>query len=266
MRLRRGREKPSDWLRMWGIRTACLKGFLRLLVHTDMVTNREVETRVLVVDDEENISYLLCLALRNQGFEVATATTGTDALNELRQFKPHVVILDVMLPDRDGFDVLKQLRREGVEVPVIFLSARGAVEDRVKGLAMGADDYMVKPFSLEEVVARVEAQLRRIGRDRRRSRFDIEGLVLDDDAHRVWSDGEEIHLSPTEFVLLRYLMAHEGKVMRREQILNHVWQYDFDGQSTIIEPYISNLRRKVEKNGRRIIHTVRGVGYTIRVK
>ncbi len=234
------------------------------MLHTSKVSSGSTETRVLIVDDEENIAYLLSVALRNHGLEVQTATSGAEALQLVRLFNPHLIILDVMLPDRDGLDVLKQLRRESIDVPVIFLSARGSVEDRVNGLALGADDYVVKPFSLEEVLARVDAQLRRVGRDRRRARYEIAGLVLDDPSHRVWVEGVEVHLSPTEFTLLRYLMAHEGKVLRREQILNHVWQYDFNGQSTIIEPFMSGLRKKLEGNGRRLIHTVRGVGYTIR--
>lgn len=241
-----------------------LKFSLRFVLHTSCVSSGSADTRVLVVDDEENISYLLSVALRNHGLDVRTATSGAEALQLVRSFNPHLVILDVMLPDRDGLAVLQQMRRESIDVPVIFLSARGSVEDRVTGLALGADDYVVKPFSLEEVLARVDAQLRRVGREKRRARYEVGGLVLDDPSHRVWVDGEEVHLSPTEFTLLRYLMAHEGKVLRREQILNHVWQYDFDGQSTIIEPFMSGLRKKLERNGQRLIHTVRGVGYTIR--
>ncbi len=241
-----------------------LKFSLRFVLHTSCVSSGGADTRVLVVDDEENISYLLSVALRNHGLDVQTATSGAEALQLVRSFNPHLVILDVMLPDRDGLAVLQQMRRESIDVPVIFLSARGSVEDRVTGLALGADDYVVKPFSLEEVLARVDAQLRRVGREKRRARYEVGGLVLDDPSHRVWVDGEEVHLSPTEFTLLRYLMAHEGKVLRREQILNHVWQYDFDGHSTIIEPFMSGLRKKLERNGQRLIHTVRGVGYTIR--
>lgn len=220
--------------------------------------------RVLVVDDEENISFLVCSALRLDGCEVRTADTGLDAIREVEKFGPDVVVLDVMLPDLDGFEVLRRLRASGCEAPVLFLTARHDTADKVRGLTAGGDDYIVKPFALEELVARVQVALRRRGATASSPRVQVHDLVLDDDAHRVWRSDVEVHLSATEFKLLRCLMTNAGRVVTRGQILDHVWQYDFDGESAIIESFISNLRKKVDPEEPKLIHTVRGVGYTIR--
>ena len=220
--------------------------------------------RVLVVDDEENISFLVGSALKVNGCEVCTADTGRGALTEAARFDPDVVVLDVMLPDLDGFEVLRQLRANGCDAPVLFLTARRDTADRVRGLTAGGDDYIVKPFSLEELVARVQVALRRRGTTAAPTRYEVADLVLDDDAHRVWRNGTEVHLSATEYKLLRMLITNVGRVITRAQILDHVWQYDFDGESAIIESFISNLRKKVDAHEPKLIHTVRGVGYSLR--
>ncbi len=220
--------------------------------------------RVLVVDDEDNISFLVSSALKLEGCEVRTAATGQEAVLEADKFGPDAVVLDVMLPDCDGFDVLRRLRSNGCDAPVLFLTARHSTADRVKGLTAGGDDYIVKPFALEELVARVHVALRRRGVGAQSARMQVHDLVLDDDAHRVWRAEQEVHLSATEFKLLRCLMTNVGRVVTRGQILDHVWQYDFDGESAIIESFISNLRKKVDVVEPKLIHTVRGVGYTVR--
>jgi two-component system, OmpR family, response regulator len=221
--------------------------------------------RVLVVDDEENISFLLSSALRHSGFEVATAGSGRDALAAVRSFAPDLVVLDVMLPDLDGFEVCRRMRFEGADVPVLFLSARDASDDKITGLTIGGDDYVTKPFSLEEVVARVHAILRRDGRTAAPARLALADLELDDDAHVVRRAGQPVELSPTEYKLLRFLLANAGRVMSRAQILEHVWEYDFGGNATVVETYVSYLRKKVDSVEPRLIRTVRGVGYTMRV-
>jgi two-component system OmpR family response regulator len=220
--------------------------------------------RVLVVDDEENISFLVGSALKVNGCEVCTTDTGRGAITEAARFEPDVVVLDVMLPDLDGFEVLRQLRANGCDAPVLFLTARRDTADRVRGLTAGGDDYIVKPFSLEELVARVQVALRRRGATTAPNRHEVADLVLDDDAHRVWRAGAEVHLSATEYKLLRMLITNAGRVITRAQILDHVWQYDFDGESAIIESFISNLRKKVDAQSPKLIHTVRGVGYSLR--
>jgi two-component system OmpR family response regulator len=225
----------------------------------------EVETRILVVDDEENITYLLGTALRHFGFAVETAASGREAIDKGTEYKPDLILLDVMLPDLDGFDVCRRLRDTGLEMPVLFLTARDATEDKVRGLTLGGDDYVTKPFSLEEVVARVRAILRRSGRllaDE--PTLSYGDLVLDDDAHQVRRAGELIDLSPTEYKLLRYLLANAGRVLSKAQILDHVWEYDFGGEATVVETYISYLRKKIDKVDPPLIHTVRGVGYALR--
>lgn len=216
------------------------------------------------MDDEENITYLVAAALRNHGFAVESAATGASALSLCRTSNPHVIVLDVMLPDIDGYTVVRRLRESGCSTPVLFLSARGDTDDRVRGLTAGGDDYIVKPFALEELIARVNAQIRRAGLSGSSPMIEVSDLVMDTDAHRVWRAEVEIHLSGTEFTLLRFLMLNAGRVMTRAQILDHVWNYDFGGDSSIIETYISNIRKKVENESPRIIHTVRGVGYTAR--
>lgn len=220
--------------------------------------------RVLIVDDEENVSYLISSALRVAGFQTMTVATGTAAVTEVARFSPHLVILDVGLPDIDGFEVLRRIRVGGSAVPVLFVTARQATTDRVRGLTSGGDDYIVKPFELEELLARVQAVLRRSGHLAESSHLQVADLVMDLDAHRVWRGTTEVSLSATEFNLLRVLMANAGRVVTRDQILDSVWQYDFNGETTIIESFISNLRKKVDFPEVKLIHTVRTVGYSIR--
>jgi two-component system OmpR family response regulator len=225
----------------------------------------ESEARLLVVDDEPNIVELLSASLRYAGFEVMGAQTGTEALRVAEKWAPDLVVLDVMLPDLDGFSVVRQLRGRGRNVPVLFLTARDAKEDKVAGLTVGGDDYVTKPFSLEEVVARIRAVLRRTRGSMAPSRLVVSDLELDEDSHEVRRGGETVLLSPTEFKLLRYLMVNSGRVLSKAQILDHVWNYDFDGTSNSVESYISYLRRKVDTAEPHLIHTLRGVGYVLRV-
>lgn len=220
--------------------------------------------KVLVVDDEENISFLVSSALKLDGCEVRTAASGREAVIETERFAPDAIVLDVMLPDFDGFEVLRRVRNAGCQAPVLFLTARDGTGDKVLGLTSGGDDYIVKPFVLEELVARVQVALRRRGSSPLSSRLQVHDLVLDDDAHRVWRGDTEVHLSATEYRLLHCLMANAGRAVTRAQILDHVWQYDFDGESSIIESFMSNLRKKVDATEPKLIHTVRGVGYSIR--
>jgi len=233
----------------------------------------EPEARLLVVDDEPNIRELLATSLRFAGFEVHAAADGGSALRLARDLEPDLVVLDVMLPDMDGFTVTRRLREKGRHVPVLFLTARDDTADKVQGLTVGGDDYVTKPFSLEEVVARIRAVLRRTSAaavdDSNVIRY--ADLELDEDSHEVRRAGREIDLSPTEFKLLRYLMLNAGRVLSKTQILDHVWQYDWGGDANIVESYISYLRRKVDTltgpDGERLpplIHTKRGVGYLLR--
>ena len=224
--------------------------------------------RVLVVDDEKSISELITTSLRFVGFDVRTAATGAEALRVAEEFKPHALILDVMLPDLDGFEVCRQLREDGQDVGVLFLTAKDTTEDKVKGLTLGGDDYVTKPFSLEELVARLRALLRRTGVvqspiDDEKIRF--ADLVLNEATHEVRRAGNLIDLSPTEFILLRYLMINADRVVSKTQILDHVWQYDFRGDAGIVETYISYLRKKIDIYEPPLIHTVRGVGYRLRI-
>jgi two-component system OmpR family response regulator len=224
-----------------------------------------VLSRVLVVDDEPNIVDVLSMALRFQGFEVESAGTGREALAAVTAFRPHLLLLDVMLPDMEGFDVAKRLGAQRSEVPIIFLTARDATEDKVRGLTMGGDDYVTKPFSLEELVARVRTILRRSGAARPDSgRLTFEDLELDEDAHEVVRGGEPIDLTATEFRLLRYLMLNPRRVLTRAQLLDHVWNYDFAGDARVLETYVSYLRKKLDAHGAPLIQTVRGVGYALR--
>jgi two-component system OmpR family response regulator len=224
--------------------------------------------RVLVVDDERNITDLLATALRFVGYEVAVASTGRQALDQAATFGPDLVVLDVMMPDYDGFEVCRRLRADGIRAPVIFLTARDATEDKVAGLRIGADDYVTKPFSLEELIARVEAILRRAAGEATGGgddeRLELADLVMDVPRHQVWRAGDAVALSPTEFRLLRYLLANAGRVLSKAQILDHVWEYDFDGDGNVVETYISYLRRKLDRVDPPLIQTVRGVGYTLR--
>ncbi len=219
---------------------------------------------LLLVDDEDNLRTMLQAALRHSGFDVHPAATGREALDAVDVVKPDLIVLDVMLPDIDGFEVCNRLRRNGTKTPVLFLTARDATEDKVRGLTLGGDDYLVKPFSLEELVARIEAVLRRAGLARSESVLSCADLELDDDAHRVTRGGAEVSLSPTEYNLLRYLLVNQGRVLSKAQILDHVWQYDFGGEGGIVETYIGYLRRKLDHEDPRLIHTLRGVGYTLR--
>jgi two-component system, OmpR family, response regulator len=224
--------------------------------------------RILVVDDESSISDLISTSLRFVGFEVRTAATGSEALTVAEEFRPHAVVLDVMLPDSDGFEVCRQLRSEGLNIGVLFLTAKDGMEDKVAGLTIGGDDYMTKPFSLEELVARLRALLRRIGvaeinTDDEKIRF--ADLELNEATHEVRRGGVLLEMSPTEFQLLRYLLINADRVVSKSQILDHVWQYDFRGDAGIVETYISYLRKKIDVFDPPLIHTVRGVGYRLRL-
>ncbi|MQY04503.1 response regulator transcription factor [Actinomadura macrotermitis] len=231
-----------------------------------VVAGRTPEARLLVVEDEPNILELLAGSLRFAGFEVVTATDGAEAVRAARRHRPDLIVLDVMLPDTDGFEVARRLRSGGDPTPVLFLTARDAVQDRVKGLTIGGDDYVTKPFSLEEVIARIRAVLRRFrgGAAESPARMAFADVELDEDSHEVWRGGRPVALSPTEFKLLRYFMANAGRVLSKAQILDHVWNYDFQGDAGIVESYVSALRRKVDNTEPRLIHTLRGVGYVLR--
>ncbi|MET9254199.1 response regulator transcription factor [Streptomyces sp. NPDC048182] len=222
--------------------------------------------RVLVVDDEQSITELLSMALRYEGWQLRSAEDGEGALRAARAFRPDAVVLDMMLPDMDGLAVLGRLRRDLPDVPVLFLTARDAVEDRIAGLTAGGDDYVTKPFSLEEVVARLRGLIRRTGASDRRSEsvLTVGDLTLDEDSHDVYRDGQHIHLTATEFELLRFLMRNPRRVLSKAQILDRVWSYDFGGQANVVELYISYLRRKIDAGREPMIHTRRGAGYLLK--
>ncbi|HVK20249.1 MAG TPA: response regulator transcription factor [Actinokineospora sp.] len=223
-------------------------------------------TRLLVVEDEQSIRELLAASLRFAGFDVTTAGSGAEALRVAERAAPELVLLDVMLPDIDGFEVLRRLRGSGRRVPVLFLTARDATEDKVTGLTLGGDDYVTKPFSLEEVIARVHAVLRRTGVDTgdQRDILRYADLELDADGYLVHRAGRPVSLSPTEFKLLHYLMRNANRVVSKQQILDQVWNYAFTGSDGVVESYISYLRRKIDFTEPRLIHTVRGLGYVLR--
>jgi two-component system, OmpR family, response regulator len=222
-------------------------------------------TRILVVDDERYITDLVAMALKHEGFAVEPASTARAARDAITKFRPELVVLDVGLPDDDGFSLVKRLRAEGQTVPVIFLTARDATEEKVQGLTVGGDDYVTKPFSLEELVARIRVVLRRQnGSKPQTSRLVVEDLELDEETYEVWRAGQSVELSRTEFRLLRYLMVNARRVLTRSQILDHVWEYDFGGDASVLETYIYYLRRKVDKVEPSLIHTIRGVGYVLR--
>lgn len=221
-------------------------------------------TRVLVVDDEEAICDLVATTLRYEGFEVATALSGREALAEVKSFRPAVAILDVMLGDIDGFELIRRMRADNEQVPVLFLTAVDAPEDRVRGLTIGADDYICKPFSLAELVARVKVALRRSGRSDNPLRLTVADLEMNLDTLEVFRGEDRVELTPTEFKLLRYLMENANRVLSKDQIVDHVWQYDFDGDTNIVETYISYLRKKVDAERAPLIQTVRGFGYSLR--
>ncbi|HLT21392.1 MAG TPA: response regulator transcription factor [Thermomicrobiales bacterium] len=227
----------------------------------------EERQRVLVVDDEEAITELVSTALRFVGFDVRTAANGRQALADAAHFMPHLIVLDVMMPGMDGFEVCQRLRESGDGVPVIFLTARDDQDDKLRGFTNGGDDYVTKPFSLEELVARIHAVLRRTRASSALAsgRHRYADLELDEEAHRVWRGGRLVHLSPTEFRLLRYLLVNAERVVSKYQILDHVWQYDFDGDANVVETYISYLRKKIDDREPKLIQTVRGVGYSLRI-
>jgi two-component system OmpR family response regulator len=222
-------------------------------------------TRVLVVDDEANITDLVAMALRYEDFDVAVAHSGREALRSESEFRPHLIVLDVMLPDVDGFEVTRRLANRGERVPILFLTARDAIEDRIHGLTLGGDDYLTKPFSLEELVARVRAVLRRTGSAQTSARLIFADLEMDDDTHEVRRAGKRVDLTVTEYKLLRYLLANARKVLSKSQILDHVWNYDFGGEGNVVETYVSYLRKKVDATPPPLIHTIRGVGYSLRL-
>jgi two-component system OmpR family response regulator len=222
--------------------------------------------RVLVVDDEANLTELLSMALRYEGWEVQTAGTGLKAVRAAKEFQPDAVVLDMMLPDFDGLEVLRRMRADSPAVPVLFLTAKDAVEDRVAGLTSGGDDYVTKPFSLEEVVARLRALMRRtaVVADEASSLLVVGDLTMDEDSHEVTRGGDQINLTATEFELLRYLMRNPKRVLSKAQILDRVWNYDFGGQANVVELYVSYLRKKIDVGREPMIHTMRGVGYVLK--
>ncbi len=222
--------------------------------------------RVLVVDDESNIAELLRMALRYEGWDVEIALTGSEAVNAVRRVQPDAVVLDMMLPDFDGMEVLRRVRAGHIDVPVLFLTARDSVEDRVAGLTAGGDDYVTKPFSLEEVVARLRALMRRsaVAQTVTSPQLVVGDLTLDEDSHEVTRGGDQIQLTATEFELLRYLMRNPRRVLSKAQILDRVWNYDFGGQANVVELYISYLRKKIDAGREPMIHTMRGAGYVLK--
>jgi two-component system OmpR family response regulator len=223
--------------------------------------------RILVVDDDDSIRELLGMALRHVGFDVELAANTLDARNLIERGTPDLLVLDVMLPDGDGIDFCKRLRAGGLRSSVLFLTARDTTEDKVRGLTVGGDDYLTKPFSLEELVARIRAILRRAGVvDADARAISYADVELDEDSHEVRRNGTLVALSPTEFKLLRFLMVNAGRVVSKAQILDHVWEYDFDGESSIVETYVSYLRKKLDPLGPPLIQTVRGIGYRLRAE
>ena len=229
---------------------------------------QEQAQKILVVDDERSISDLIATSLRFVGFEVETATNGSEALTVAEAFRPDAVVLDVMMPGMDGFEVCKKLRDDGQSIGVLFLTAKDTTEDKINGLTVGGDDYMTKPFSLEELIARLKAILRRTGSTPNTlddEKILFADLELNEATHEVHRAGVQLELSPTEFTLLRYLLINADRVVSKSQILDHVWQYDFRGDAGIVETYISYLRKKVDTVEPPLIHTVRGVGYRLRL-
>ena len=221
--------------------------------------------RVLVVDDEPSIVDAVATSLRYEGFDVEEAATGRAALASAQNNPPDMIVLDIMLPDLDGIEVTRRLRADGIRVPVLFLTARDAVEDKVAGLTVGGDDYVTKPFSLAEIVARTHAILRRTGGEPERdNRLRFADIEMDEDSHEVWRTGQAIQLTATEFSLLRFFLLNPRRVLSKAQILDHVWHYDFGGDANIVETYVSYLRKKLDALGPPVIHTIRLVGYALR--
>jgi two-component system OmpR family response regulator len=232
-----------------------------------LLRNDGTPVRVLVVDDEQMLTDLLSMALKMEGWQVRTAASGFEALQAAKEFRPDALVLDIMMPDLDGMSVLQRLRQAGDDVPVLFLTAKDAVADRVAGLTAGGDDYVTKPFSLEEVVARLRALMRRSGTAHAAEDepiLRVGDLSLNEDSHEVERGGTEIELTATEFELLRFLMRNQRRVVSKAQILDRVWSYDFGGRSSVVELYISYLRKKIDAGREPLIHTVRGVGYMIK--
>ena len=232
-----------------------------------MPSQSQSQSRILVVDDEPSIVDVLATALRYEGFDVHEAGTGRAALKAAESLRPDLIVLDVMLPDLDGLEVTRRLRNDGLRMPVLFLTARDSTEDKIAGLTVGGDDYVTKPFSLGEVVARVRAILRRAGagagaRDDSTLRF--ADLVLDEETHEVWRAGTPVHLTATEFNLLRYFMHNPRRVLSKAQILEHVWDYEYEGDDNVVETFVSYLRKKLDRLGPPLIHTIRLVGYSLR--
>jgi len=227
---------------------------------------RSGSARILVVDDEKSITDLLSMALRYEGMEVQVAHFGREALEAITAYRPDLIVLDVMLPDLSGFDVLERMGRDGIggRVPVLFLTARDTLDDKLRGFTLGGDDYMTKPFSVEELIVRVRAILRRAGSTVENGRLGVGDLSLDEESHQVFRGQTPIELTPTEFKLLHYLLLNTGRVVSKSQILDRVWNYDFDGNANVVEIYVSYLRKKIDSLGPPLIHTVRGVGYSLR--
>ena len=232
-----------------------------------MEESAEERTRILVVDDESSISDLVGMALRYERFEPAVAHNGIQALSMTQSFRPSLIVLDIMLPDIDDFEVARRLRADHSRVPILFLTARDASTDKIRGLTIGGDDYVTKPFSVEELVARIRAILRRSeGSEARQSSvLTFADLELDEDTHEVLRAGRAIDLTPTEFKLLHYLMLNPRRVLSKAQIMDRVWAYDFGGRANVVETYISYLRKKIDAEGPPVIHTIRGVGYSLRL-
>ena len=222
--------------------------------------------RILAVDDEQSLTELLSMAMRYEGWEVSTAGSGLTAVQVARDVRPDAIVLDMMLPDFDGLEVMRRIRAEQPDVPVIFLTAKDAVDDRVGGLTAGGDDYVTKPFSLEELIARLRGLLRRSGATTVRpgSQLVVGDLILDEDSHEVTRAGEEVALTATEYELLRFLMRNPRRVLSKAQILDRVWNYDFGGQANVVELYLSNLRKKIDAGREPMIHTLRGAGYMLK--
>ena len=222
--------------------------------------------RILAVDDEPSLIELLAMAMRYEGWDVHTATSGTEAVKMAREAQPDALVLDIMLPDFDGLEVMRRIRTEQPDVPVIFLTAKDGVADRIAGLTAGGDDYVTKPFSLEELIARLRGLLRRSGATTTRpdTQLVVGDLILDEDSHEVTRAGQHITLTATEFKLLRYLMRNPNRVLSKAQILDRVWAYDFGGKSTVVELYVSYLRKKIDVDREPMIHTMRGAGYVLR--
>jgi two-component system OmpR family response regulator len=228
------------------------------------MTEIDRSATILVVDDEESLTDLVSSALRFAGYDVRTEANGFDALRSIKTETPDLIVLDVNMPELDGFEVCRRIRRDGLQTPVIFLTARDDIDDLRVGFRQGGDDYLTKPFSLEELGLRIEALLRRSGGTIESPRVTVGDLVLDEGAHQVFKDEVEVQLSPTEFRLLRFLLLNRGRVMSKGQIVDYVWEYDFDGNYGIVETYVSYLRKKLGDSDASLIQTVRGVGYVIR--